>query len=380
MNQRHFLTVAALFTSVVALPSVGNAQTIQGDIPSLPNGSSSGSPGNAVKVGEYQTPVGKRTPNGAMTEIHTHTLGGKQAATLYVRKIPVLTFVGSPQVTSQETNLRTVGNDSFEQSRTERESNSAQVATIGTTDLNNQTNLSSQTKAVSDDPVQRASLVSARINQLIRDGIDASQITVSWKVTDSDKAANQNQAKGVSEGQSQTGKYVIKVNDVELVEINEETQLANSTNNPAQDALQVTNRLRRLIGNAQPISQIAGLPFPASRPLGIGLPKLPKVDFQPVLATFRGIASFYGDGFDGNRTASGQRYNRYAMTAAHRSLPFGTRVRVTNMRNGRSVVVRINDQGPFIRGRVIDLSVGAARSIGMIGSGIAPVKVEVIGR
>jgi rare lipoprotein A len=373
MNQRHFLTVAALLTSVVALPSVGNAQTTQGEIPPLPNGSSSRNPGDAVKVGEYQTPVGKRTPNGAMTEIHTHTVGGKQAATLYVRKIPVLTFVGSSKVSSQETKLGTVGNDSFGQSRTERESNSAQIATVGTTDLNN------QTKALSDDPVQRASFVSARINQLIRDGIDASQITVSWKATDSDKT-NQNQAKSVSENQSQTGKYVIKVNDAELVEINEETQLANSTNNPAQDALQATNRLRRLIGNAQPISQIANLPFPASSPLGIGLPQLPKVNFQPVLASFRGIASFYGDGFDGNKTASGQRYNRYAMTAAHRSLPFGTRVRVTNMRNGRSVIVRINDRGPFIRGRVIDLSVGAARVIGMIGRGIAPVKVEVIGR
>jgi rare lipoprotein A len=380
MNQRHFQTVAVLLASVVALPSVGNAQTTQGDIPPLPNGSSSGSSGDAVKVGGYQTPVGKKTPNGVMTEIHTHTLGGKQAATLYVRNIPVLTFVGSPKAASQETKLGTVGNDSFGQSRTLSESNSAQIATIGTTDLSNQTNLSSQTKSVNDDPVQRASLVSAKINQLIRDGVDASQITVSWKAADSDKATNQNQAKSSSDSQPQTGKYVIKVNDAELVEINEDTKLANSTNSPAQDALQATNRLRRLIGNAQPISQVANLPFSASRPLGIGLPQLPKVDFRPVLASFRGIASFYGDGFDGNKTASGQRYNRYAMTAAHRSLPFGTKVRVTNVRNGRSVIVTINDRGPFIRGRVIDLSVGAARIIGMIGSGIAPVKVEVIGR
>lgn len=68
------------------------------------------------------------------------------------------------------------------------------------------------------------------------------------------------------------------------------------------------------------------------------------------------------------------------MTAAHRTLPFGTRVRVTNMRNGRSVVVRINDRGPFIRGRVIDLSKGAARVIRMTGRGIAPVRVQVLGR
>jgi rare lipoprotein A len=67
------------------------------------------------------------------------------------------------------------------------------------------------------------------------------------------------------------------------------------------------------------------------------------------------------------------------MTAAHRSLPFGTRVRVTNKRNGRSVVVTINDRGPFVRGRVIDLSTGAATVIGMISAGVAPVSLEVLG-
>jgi rare lipoprotein A len=68
------------------------------------------------------------------------------------------------------------------------------------------------------------------------------------------------------------------------------------------------------------------------------------------------------------------------MTAAHRTLPFGTRVRVTNLRNGRSVVVRINDRGPHARGRVIDLSAGAARLIGVVQSGLAPVVIEVLGR
>ncbi len=95
---------------------------------------------------------------------------------------------------------------------------------------------------------------------------------------------------------------------------------------------------------------------------------------------FRGMASFYGNYFAGKKTASGERFNPARMTAAHRSLPFGTRVRVTNMRNGRSVVVRINDRGPFIRGRVIDLSKGAARVIKMVGRGVAPVRVQVLGR
>ena len=74
-----------------------------------------------------------------------------------------------------------------------------------------------------------------------------------------------------------------------------------------------------------------------------------------------------------SRTASGERMNQAALTAAHRSLPFGTKLKVTNQRNGKSVVVRINDRGPFIKGRVLDLSRAAARQIGMIGSGHAPV-------
>jgi rare lipoprotein A len=89
------------------------------------------------------------------------------------------------------------------------------------------------------------------------------------------------------------------------------------------------------------------------------------------------IASYYGQEFSGRRTASGERFNPNAMTAAHRTLRFGTRVRVTNSRNGRSVIVRINDRGPFVKGRSIDLSSGAARAIGMGTS--AHVRIQVIG-
>jgi rare lipoprotein A len=94
----------------------------------------------------------------------------------------------------------------------------------------------------------------------------------------------------------------------------------------------------------------------------------------------QGMASWYGPGFHGRRTASGETFNSGDLTAAHRYLPFGTRVRVTNARNGRSVVVRINDRGPFSGGRVIDLSKGAARVIGVFQSGVAPVLLEVLGR
>ena len=88
-----------------------------------------------------------------------------------------------------------------------------------------------------------------------------------------------------------------------------------------------------------------------------------------------GMASYYGTE-SGSQTASGARFNPGAMTAAHRTLPFGTKVLVTNKSNGKSVVVTINDRGPFVRGRIIDLSTGAAGVIGMRGAGVAPVTVE----
>lgn len=91
--------------------------------------------------------------------------------------------------------------------------------------------------------------------------------------------------------------------------------------------------------------------------------------------SFSGMASFYGNE-SGSRTASGQRFNQNAMTAAHRSLPFGTKVRVTH--GGSSVIVTINDRGPFVRGRVLDLSTGAARAIGLTGAGVGRVTAEVV--
>ncbi len=93
-----------------------------------------------------------------------------------------------------------------------------------------------------------------------------------------------------------------------------------------------------------------------------------------------GIASWYGPGFHGNRTANGEIYDQYELTAAHPSLPLGTRAMVTNLDNGRSVEVRINDRGPFVAGRAIDLSYAAARAIGMVGPGTARVRVEALVR
>ncbi len=103
-----------------------------------------------------------------------------------------------------------------------------------------------------------------------------------------------------------------------------------------------------------------------------------KQPFQIAQQTYRGGASWYGPGFHGRLTANGETFNSNHLTAAHRTLPFGTKLRVTNLNNGRSVVVRVNDRGPFIKGRIIDLSAAAARRIKMIDSGVASVRVEVM--
>lgn len=91
-----------------------------------------------------------------------------------------------------------------------------------------------------------------------------------------------------------------------------------------------------------------------------------------------GYASFYGDSFVGKITASGEIYDANQLTAAHRSLPFGTKLKVTNLENRRSVVVRINDRGPFVSGRIIDLSDRAAKELDIIRKGVARVQIEII--
>ena len=110
--------------------------------------------------------------------------------------------------------------------------------------------------------------------------------------------------------------------------------------------------------------------------------KAQKVSFEPTQNKLRalqsGVASYYGPGFNGRRTANGETFNMNAMTAAHRTLPFGTKLKVTNLSNGKSTIVRVNDRGPYAGNRVIDLSVAAAKQIGAIHSGTARVKLEVV--
>lgn len=104
-----------------------------------------------------------------------------------------------------------------------------------------------------------------------------------------------------------------------------------------------------------------------------------EVEPEPTMRTLgSGVASYYGRKFNGRRTANGERFNMNAFTAAHRTLPFGTKVRVTNPRNGKSVVVRINDRGPFHGGRVIDVSRAAATELGLIQRGHGKVDLAVV--
>jgi rare lipoprotein A (peptidoglycan hydrolase) len=130
----------------------------------------------------------------------------------------------------------------------------------------------------------------------------------------------------------------------------------------AQHARRHTLRQQRIVGRPAGLTRSRTV---QTGPSGLGLV---------------GVASFYGGRFHGRLTASGVRFDANGMTAAHRSLPFGTRVRVTHLGTGRTVDVRINDRGPYIGGRIIDLSHGAAGVIGMHQQGVARVRVTVLGR
>jgi rare lipoprotein A len=118
--------------------------------------------------------------------------------------------------------------------------------------------------------------------------------------------------------------------------------------------------------------------FVTNRPVAVAKKHTPFASDKNTAETqvaSHGLASFYTEG---TRTASGERFDTSELTAAHRTLPFGTRLRVTNVATGRSVTVRVNDRGPFVPGRVVDVSYSAAETLGMVGGGIAKVKLDVV--
>lgn len=110
-----------------------------------------------------------------------------------------------------------------------------------------------------------------------------------------------------------------------------------------------------------------------------GCSSTPKVgESRPAGHSEAGLASYYGNEFQARKTSSGEVFDQAKKTAAHRTLPFGTRLKVTNTHNSRSVVVRVNDRGPFAKGRVIDLSSSAFKTIASLNAGVIPVRIEVV--
>ncbi|BAU41305.1 RlpA-like protein precursor [Leptolyngbya sp. O-77] len=316
--------------------------------------------GEVRKVGEYQDQEETDIAEDLTVTIIPHEVNNRSSATLRIQSIPVFTFLGAvtqPDPPSAPATIAPGGTG--ELAAADDESETVKRPTPPEVDASavvpgQPESSPGETAESSADPMQRAGAIAARLRQIHRDGTSAETITVRWD--------------------AQRERYVIQVGSEELIEMNADIILPDTTRNPAEDALQATNRLRRLLGSAPPLQDIQDRPRPAVR---VSVSPANRAGSTRVAS---GIASWYGPGFHGNRSASGEVFNQNAMTAAHRYLPFGTQVRVTNLNTGQSVVVRINDRGPFSRGRVIDLSAGAARAIGMIGSGIAPVSLEVIGR
>lgn len=318
---------------------------------------------DVIKVGERQSRFIAREET--LAKVQAHYFQGRTAATLYVRNIPVLTFLGDPVPATEAPPL--------EKESTSSDAAFSDAALLVPSEVSpvkvasrQEEEVSTATKALTADPVTdefdpvwRAAAVAAKLNQIDREGLDASQILVKW-------------TSAAPTAHFPNDRYLIQIEDDTLVAMGSSVILPDTTQDAAQDALQATNRIRRLLGNAPPLREVAGQPRPRS-----GLATQISRGLQQ-LGGLTGIASWYGPGFHGNRSASGEIFNQNALTAAHRSLPFGTLVRVTNLDNGRSVVVRINDRGPFSPGRVIDLSAAAARAVGVFYAGVAPVRLEVL--
>jgi rare lipoprotein A len=294
----------------------------------------------AVKVGEYQS---NERAEDSVAIMQSYESDGRQAATLYVRNIPVLSFLGSEGNDANEASGSSSNRDIKVASSTG--SSAAREVTVAQP---RQATASNAPVENPNDPAVRATAIAAQINQLHLNSTDANSIRAVW---DEPKQS-----------------YLIKVGEDTLTAIGSDTILADTTHDAEQDALQVANRLRRLLGNAKPLTKVEGAPRQETR-----------VSLGPVQLTVSGYASWYGPGFNGNTSASGEVFDENALTAAHPDLPFGTQVRVTNMDNGLSVVVRINDRGPYAGDRLIDLSTGAAEVIGLTTSGVAPVKLDVLG-
>lgn len=328
--KQHFLgsLTAAFVVTAFGAPLSAHAQPDDSDLRSPQTPADSQEPPSEESLGftdssvsstdtEQQTSISDLIqPNSEHPfSIHSHALDERQAATLYVRSVPVLTFVGAEL-------------DSLRGDKSLSEESEAEAATS------------------IESPAARARLVQVALEEFRQSSQEADDIVARWD--------------------AEQEHYEVSLGETTLVSIDSQTFLPDTTEEPAEDALQVANRLRRLLMNGPPLEDVIDRPTPPASPQ------------LAVASATTGIASWYGPGFHGRRSASGEIFNQNALTAAHRTLPFGTQVRVTNLHTQQQVVVRINDRGPFSHNRVIDLSAAAARAIGLHISGVGPVRVEVL--
>ncbi|HIK25866.1 MAG TPA: septal ring lytic transglycosylase RlpA family protein [Thermosynechococcus sp. M46_R2017_013] len=310
MKKTLYLGLTTTTLAVLGMLSSSRATTTA---PAIESASDTASTVVATKVGERQSTAPRTTR--AIASLHRHQQQGREAITVYLRGIPVLTFLGQRAATTE----------------------GVKVAAANGAGMPEQTTLS--------EAAQQATLFTARLNQLHEQGFDANLVRVRWD--------------------AQQQHYRIYADQEPLLTLNNQVMLPKGSQRNDENALRIANLIRRQLGNAPALTSVEGSQNTV-------------VAMGPIRMQFSGLASWYGPGFHGARTANGERFNQDALTAAHRTLPFGTRVRVTNLQNGRSVVVRINDRGPFTGGREIDLSRGAAAAIGLIGAGVGPVRIDVL--
>ena len=307
MNRKFIgrMAAAALLATLIPVSERANAQTINASFDETLEVSATDQSLESPSADTLQTSLRSATA----VRVNAHAYESRQAATVYVRDIPVLTYVDQ-----------------------------ADTAEITSGWLSLEADMAAGTDAITS-----AAKMAVKLQEMKGNEVD---ITAQWEA----------------------GSYVVMAGETPLVTLGETIQLPDATDNQAEDVLQVTNRLRRLLGDGavEPVTEVLGRPEPQPQQVAA------------VRSSYSGIASWYGPGFHGRTSASGESFNQYAMTAAHRTLPFGTQVRVTNLNNGRQVVVRINDRGPYSGGRIIDLSAGAADAIGLQSAGVGPVKVEVL--
>ena len=230
--------------------------------------------------------------------LYSYDINGRQATTVYLEGLPLLTFVESSESSVEEETIR-------------------------------------------ETPLERATQLTSKLNVLSRADLEDREI-----------------------GLDTENGYSITIDDEVLVNIDRNVAL-DLHNSYSSTALAATNRLRRLLQGAPPVGTATVVPQSTIVP-------------NSVASSQRGLASWYGPGFAGRLSANGEIFDPEKLTAAHKYLPFGTMVEVVSLSTGRSVVVRINDRGPYIGGRIIDLSAAAARSIGLMGAGVGPVEIRIL--